>query len=50
MASTDPLNFVDSKPYKERLAAMLESTDQLDAAVSGGGLLKEDASISALWN
>jgi acetyl-CoA carboxylase carboxyl transferase subunit beta len=39
MTSTDPLEFVDSKPYKDRLAAMKSSTEKTDAILSGGGLL-----------
>src|SRR5215207_5014898 len=37
MVSTDPLDFVDSKRYKDRLAAMKAATDQTDAIISGGG-------------
>jgi acetyl-CoA carboxylase carboxyl transferase subunit beta len=40
LAATDPLGFVDSKPYKERLAAMQRSTALKDAVVSGGGTLE----------
>jgi acetyl-CoA carboxylase carboxyl transferase subunit beta len=39
MMSTDPLEFVDSKPYKQRLASMKKATDKGDAIISGGGLL-----------
>ena len=39
LASTDPLQFCDSKPYKERLAGMKEATSLPDAIVSAGGLL-----------
>lgn len=38
MASTDPLNFVDAKPYKDRLAAMVKAGHR-DAVVSAAGLL-----------
>ena len=39
MISTDPLEFVDSKPYKQRLASMKQATNKSDAVISGGGLL-----------
>ncbi len=39
MHSTDPLNFVDSKSYVSRLAAMAEATDLSDAVVCASGLL-----------
>lgn len=39
LMSTDPLEFVDSRRYKERLEAMRESTSLPDAAVSASGLL-----------
>jgi acetyl-CoA carboxylase carboxyl transferase subunit beta len=39
LASTDPLQFCDSKSYKERLAGMREATSMPDAVVSAGGLL-----------
>jgi acetyl-CoA carboxylase carboxyl transferase subunit beta len=39
MTSTDPLEFVDSKRYKDRLASMKSSTHRSDAIISGGGLL-----------
>jgi len=39
LASSDPLEFVDSKPYSKRLAAMQESTSLSDAVISAGGLL-----------
>ena len=37
--SSDPLSFVDSKPYRERLAAMQTATQLTDALISGRGLL-----------
>lgn len=37
IASTDPLNFVDTKPYKERLAKTQESIGVLDALISAKG-------------
>ncbi len=39
LASTDPLSFVDSKPYCDRLAAMRKSSNMKDALVSATGLL-----------
>ncbi len=37
LVSTDPLEFVDSKPYSARLAAMQKSTGLKDAILSGRG-------------
>lgn len=37
LSSSDPLRFVDSKPYGKRLAAMQESTGLKDAIVSARG-------------
>jgi acetyl-CoA carboxylase carboxyl transferase subunit beta len=39
LVSSDPLQFVDSKPYPERLAAMRAATHLPDAVVSATGLL-----------
>ena len=39
LVSTNPLGFVDSKPYSERLAGMRQSTRLSDAVISGGGTL-----------
>jgi acetyl-CoA carboxylase carboxyl transferase subunit beta len=39
LTSTNPLGFVDSKPYSERLAAMRQATRLSDAVVSAGGTL-----------
>jgi acetyl-CoA carboxylase carboxyl transferase subunit beta len=39
LVSSDPLSFVDSKSYQDRLAAMRESTNLPDAVVSASGLL-----------
>jgi len=39
LLSTDPLNFVDSKKYSERLAAMRRATSLDDALVSASGKL-----------
>jgi acetyl-CoA carboxylase carboxyl transferase subunit beta len=40
LVSTDPLHFVDSKSYVERLASMQEATSMSDALVSAAGLLE----------
>ncbi|HSE49719.1 MAG TPA: acetyl-CoA carboxylase, carboxyltransferase subunit beta [Terriglobales bacterium] len=40
IVSTDPLNFVDIKPYKERLAKAQEETDLADAILNAEGTLK----------
>ncbi len=37
LTSTDPLQFTDSKPYKERLAAMRKSTGRNDALIAASG-------------
>ncbi|MGE5646463.1 MAG: acetyl-CoA carboxylase, carboxyltransferase subunit beta [Acidobacteriota bacterium] len=39
LVSTDPLEFVDSKPYSERLAAGQKATSLSDALISAGGAL-----------
>ena len=39
LVSTDPLAFVDNKPYSERLATMRASTSLNDALISGVGKL-----------
>jgi acetyl-CoA carboxylase carboxyl transferase subunit beta len=39
MRSSDPLAFVDSKPYSQRLEAMQQATKLSDALVSASGLL-----------
>ena len=39
LSSSDPLNFVDSKPYKERLSAMQAATSLSDAVISAAGEL-----------
>jgi acetyl-CoA carboxylase carboxyl transferase subunit beta len=39
LASTDPLAFVDSKKYSDRLAASQAATELRDAIISGGGNL-----------
>ena len=40
LATTDPLGFVDSKTYRERLAAMQEATGLKDALLSASGTLE----------
>jgi acetyl-CoA carboxylase carboxyl transferase subunit beta len=39
LRSSDPLSFVDSKPYKRRLADMEAATNMPDAVVTGSGTL-----------
>ncbi len=39
LVSTDPLSFVDSKSYKDRLAATQHATSLPDAVISAGGFL-----------
>jgi acetyl-CoA carboxylase carboxyl transferase subunit beta len=39
LSSTDPLQFVDSKPYDVRLKAMREAAGVTDAVISGAGTL-----------
>jgi acetyl-CoA carboxylase carboxyl transferase subunit beta len=39
LASSDPLNFVDQKSYRDRLKAMQEATSLKDALISGSGTL-----------
>jgi len=39
LSSSDPLKFVDSKTYTDRLAGMQEATSLKDAIISGGGWL-----------
>jgi len=49
LVSTDPLDFVDSKSYKERLAGMQEATEMPDAVICGAGnLLGRRVQICAL--
>src|SRR5450755_4523209 len=40
MRSSDPLKFVDSKPYEQRLREMEEATNMPDAVISASGLLE----------
>lgn len=39
LASSDPLQFVDNKPYRERLKSMQAATGMKDALISGSGTL-----------
>jgi acetyl-CoA carboxylase carboxyl transferase subunit beta len=39
LASTDPLKFVDTKPYRARLAQMQEATGVLDALITAKGTI-----------
>ena len=39
LTSSDPLQFVDNKPYKDRLRAMQETTSLCDALIAGDGKL-----------
>jgi acetyl-CoA carboxylase carboxyl transferase subunit beta len=39
LTSADPLDFVDSKPYKERLSSMRQATALPDAVISASGTL-----------
>ncbi len=40
LTSSDPLGFVDSKPYRERLERMREATNLSDALISAAGKLE----------
>jgi acetyl-CoA carboxylase carboxyl transferase subunit beta len=49
LTSTDPLHFLDSKPYVERLEAMQQATDLSDALISASGKLSgRDVNICAM--
>jgi acetyl-CoA carboxylase carboxyl transferase subunit beta len=39
LTSSDPLEFIDSKPYRERLASMRQATNLADALISASGRL-----------
>src|SRR5438034_9654188 len=41
LRSNDPLGFVDSKPYHERLAAMQQATELSDAIIAAEGRLSD---------
>ena len=40
LSPTNPLDFKDSKSYKDRLAAMQKSTGLKDAIISGSGTIE----------
>ncbi len=40
LSSADPLGFVDSKPYRERLEAMRQATNLSDAVIAAAGTLE----------
>jgi acetyl-CoA carboxylase carboxyl transferase subunit beta len=49
LVSTDPLAFVDTKPYKSRLTATIESTGLKDAVIVGSGTIDGvDAVIASM--
>src|SRR5947208_2444853 len=49
LVSTDPLRFTDTKPYKSRLKAGIESTGMKDAVLVGSGTIDGiDAIVAAL--
>ncbi len=49
LVSTDPLHFVDSKKYSDRLASMQEATSLSDALISASGKLEgRDVNICAM--
>ncbi|HSE98616.1 MAG TPA: acetyl-CoA carboxylase, carboxyltransferase subunit beta [Blastocatellia bacterium] len=45
LASTDPLNFTDTKSYRARLLEMKKSTGVLDALICGKGLVGEHPAV-----
>lgn len=47
LRSTDPLQFTDTKPYKDRLAASIRATGRQDALVSATGLIDGIPSVVA---
>src|SRR5258708_17872303 len=49
LVSTDPLGFTDTKPYKARLKAGIESTGMKDAVLVGSGTVDGiDAVVAAM--
>jgi acetyl-CoA carboxylase carboxyl transferase subunit beta len=49
LASTDPLGFVDTKPYKDRLATMRKTTGLKDAVITASGSIGGvDAEVAAM--
>jgi acetyl-CoA carboxylase carboxyl transferase subunit beta len=47
LVSTDPLNFADTKSYKDRLAAGLETTGLKDAVITASGAIDGTAVVVA---
>ena len=47
LISTDPLQFTDTKPYKARLRASIESTGLKDAVIVGSGRIEGIPAIAA---
>jgi acetyl-CoA carboxylase carboxyl transferase subunit beta len=47
LASTDPLQFVDTKPYKDRLASSMAATGLKDALIVGSGRIEGIPAIVA---
>ena len=50
LASTDPLNFNDVKPYKSRIKASQKTSGHADALVCGKGFIKGRGVILAVMN
>ena len=50
MSSTDPLNFVDIKPYTERLKQAQKTTGHNDGLLTGGAFIKGRKVILAVMN
>ena len=49
LASTDPLEFTDTKPYKSRLKAGIESTGMKDAVIVASGAIERiDTMVAAM--
>lgn len=49
LTSTDPLDFIDTKPYKERLKAGLQTTGQRDAVITATGHIEDiEALVAAM--
>jgi acetyl-CoA carboxylase carboxyl transferase subunit beta len=47
LVSTDPLQFTDTKPYKDRLAATIESTGLKDAVICASGAIDGIDTVAA---
>ena len=50
LMSSDPLQFVDQKPYRDRLKATQAATQLSDALISAQGKLEGRPSTSAPWS